>query len=283
MNRSKFSTTFCAAVLLSTIFGCNLFAASKTEEVVSGRLKYVKTLKQGAVGTHGSQGWYVSDRKFYVNGKKWSPEKMDVSEALAGCEADPNEAIEALKCTSFEDNVETVYLLQMKDDKPDWAILYRENYIEGRGKSSGEWTNDGKTVIFKDYYYHVLTGEKQEIKGLPDYPQDYFRATSPDLEMIVYQGIYFNGFGDAAGEVERNRQKVYADFERFSKNKLEVLWIVEAKTGATKFVELSRDKYDWLVWDNQKFAKRADWLKFYQSQIGWEKDQDGKYQFVAPK
>src|SRR5213592_1150968 len=104
MKRSKFSTAICAAVLLFTILGCNLFAASKTEEVKSGRLKYVETLKYGAVGTHGSQGWYVSDRKFYVGGKKWSPEKMDVNEAMAGCEADPNEAIEALKCNSFEDN-----------------------------------------------------------------------------------------------------------------------------------------------------------------------------------
>lgn len=283
MNSSKFSITLCAAVLLFVTVSCNLFAASKTEEVKSGRLKYVETLKYGSVGTHGSQGWYVDDRKFYVNGRKWSPEKMDVSEAMAGCEADLNESIEALKCNSFENNRETVYLLQMKNDKPDWAMLYQEHYTEGRGKSSGEWTNDGKTVIFKDYYYHILTGEKQEIKGLPDYPEDYFRGTSPDLETVVYQGTYFNGFNDAAGEVERNRQKISNDSERLSKNKLEVLWIVETKTGATEFVELSREKYDWLEWDKTKFASRADWLKFYQSQIVWEKDKDGKYRFVAPK
>ncbi len=283
MNHSNFSTILCAAVLLFTILGCNLFAASKTEEVKSGRLKYVETLKYGAVGTHGSKGWYVDDRKFYVNGRKWSPEKIDVNEAMAGCEADPNEAIEALKCLSFEGNVETVYLLKMKDDQPDWSVLYREHYIEGQGKSSGEWTNDGKTVIFKDYYYHILTGEKQEINGLPDYPEEYFRGTSPDLETVVYQGTYFNGFIDAAGELERDRQKISNDRDRLYKNKLEVLWIINTKTGATEFVELSREKYDWLVWDNTKFASRADWLKFYQSQIGWEKDKDGKYQFVAPK
>lgn len=283
MNGSNFSTIFCAAVFLFTIVGCNLFAASKTEEVVSGRLKYVKTLKYGAVGTHGSKGWYVDDRKFYVNGKKWSPEKMDVNEAMSNCEADPNESIEALKCNSFKNNAETVYLLTMKDDKPVWSILYQENYTEGRGNSSGEWTNDGKTVIFKDYYYHILTGEKQEINGLPDYPEDYFRAVSPDLETVVYQGIYFGGFNDAAGEVERNRQKIYGDRERLSKNKLEVLWIINTKTGATEFVELSREKYVWLVWDNQKFAARADWLKFFEKQLVWEKDQDGRYQFVAPK
>jgi hypothetical protein len=283
MKHSNFSTILCAAVLVFVTVSCNLFAASKTEEVKSGRLKYVETLKYGAVGTHGSQGWYVDDRNFYVNGKKWSPEKMDVKDAMAGCEADPNESIEALKCTSFDNGNETIYLLQMKADKPDWAILYQEHYTEGRGKSSGEWLNDGKTVIFKDYYYHILTGEKQEINGLPDYPENYFRAASPDLETVVYQGSYFNGFIDAAGEVERNRQKISGESERLNKNKLEVLWIIEAKTGATKFVELSRDKYDWLIWENTKFATRADWLKFYQSQISWEKDKDGKYQFIAPK
>lgn len=282
MKHSKLSTILCATGLLFVTVSCNFFGASKTEEVKSGRLKFVETLKYGSVGSHGSQGWYVDDRKLYVNGKKWSPEGMDINDALLSCEPNPNETIEALKCDSFQ-NGETVYLLQMKNDKPDWAMLYQESYTEGRGKSSGEWTNDGKTVIFKDYYYHVLTGEKQEIKGLPDYPQDYFRGTSPDLETVVYQGIYFNGFIDAAGEIERNRQKIYNDHERLYKNKLEVLWIVETKTGATKFVEVSREKYDWLVWDKAKFESRADWLKFFQSQVVWEKDKNGKYQFAAPE
>jgi len=80
-----------------------------------------------------------------------------------------------------------------------------------------------------------------------------------------------------------DRQKIANDSDRLYKNKLEVLWIIETKTGATKFVELSREKYDWLQWDNQKFPVRADWLKFFQSQIVWEKDKDGKYQFAAPK
>ena len=283
MKHSKFSTILCAAVLLVVTVSCNLFGASKTEEVKSGRLKYVEMLEYGSVGTSGNQGWYVDDRKFYVNGRKWSPEKMDVKDAMAGCEADPNESIEALKCNSFENNVETVYLLQMKGDKPDWATLYQESYIEGRGKSSGEWTNDGKSVIFKDYYYHILTGEKQEIKGLPDYPQEYFRSTSPDLETVVYQGIHFYGFIDAAGEVERNRQKISGESDRLNKNKLDVLWLVDIKTGVTRFVELSREKYDWLAWDEKKFATRADWLKFFERQIVWEKDKDGKYQLVAPK
>ncbi|MEP6901429.1 MAG: hypothetical protein ABJA66_06735 [Actinomycetota bacterium] len=88
------------------------------EEHQSGRLKYVETLKYGSVGTHGSKGLNVDNRELFVGGKSFSPEVLNFNDAIGRCEASPNEAVEALKCDSFEHSKETAYVLRMKDDKP---------------------------------------------------------------------------------------------------------------------------------------------------------------------
>lgn len=265
------------------ILGCNPFGRSKTEEIKSGRLKYIETLRYGRVGTHGSSGWYVDDREFSVNGKNWSPTGIDVDDEIGGCEASPNETVEAIKCYSFKDGKEIAYVLRLKDDKPVWEDAYKDEYIKGGGDNLGEWFNDGKSLIFKDFFYNVQTGEKQEIKGLPDYPSDYFRAVSPDLKTVLFQGSCFNSNVKLAEEVKKTAERICDERERLSKNKLEVLWIIEAETGKSKLVEVSRDKYDWLVWDSNTTRARNDWLKAFQNRIVWEKDSSGKYQMVFPR
>lgn len=280
----KYKTLFCAAfiLLLCAAGSCNFFAASKTEEIKSGRLKFVKTLRYGNVGTHGSQGWYVSNQNFHVNDTKWSPEGIDVNDAIANCEADPNEAIEALKCYSFANSKETVYLLRMTGDQPDWATANGDDYMKGRGNNLGEWVNDGKSLIFKDFIYTVQTGEKQEIKNAPGYPETHFRAVSTDLKTIVYQGDSFESYVEVSDEVKKNLDKIRADRQKPVKDRLEILWLIEASTGEIKLIELSPDKYDWLIWNQDKIRSRRDWLNFFQKHLVWEKDKNGKDQLVYP-
>jgi len=270
------------AVLIFALLGCNPFGRSKTEEIKSGRLKYIETLRYGRVGTHGGNGWYVDDREFSVNGKSWSPQGINVNDEIGDCEASPNETVEALKCYSFKDSKEIVYVLTIKNDKADWTIAFKDEYIKSGGDNLGEWVNDGKSVIFKDFFYTVQTGEKQEIKGLPDYPYNHFRAVSPDLKTILYQGSCFNSRVEKSEEAKKTDDKICGERERLVKNKLEVLWVIEAETGKTKLVELSRDKYDWLIWNSNTTGSRNDWLKSFQNRLVWEKDKDGKYKLVFP-
>ena len=267
---------FCAWLL---VVGCG--GQTEKHEYKSGRLNYVETLRYGSVGTHGSQGWYVNDRQFYVNGRSWKPEGMNVYDAISGCEASPNESVEALKCYSFEHLKETAFILRMENDKPDWQTLSQQKY--DNSKNLGEWLGDGKYLIFKDLLYNVEKNERIEIKGLPDYPKDAFRGTSPDLATIIYQGNCFNNSIEVSEEVSVRVAKFCSKDEMYRQNKIELLWIIEAKTGETKVLELSRDKYDWLIWKQDKFKTRTDWLRFYNQQLVWEKDKDGKFQLVAPK
>lgn len=282
-NPKIYAPIFAAILLFLIAVGCKFFSQSKIEETKSGRLKYVETLRYGSVGTHGSKGWYVDDREFSINGRKFSPEKIDVNETIGDCEASPNETIEVLKCYSFEKSNETVFLLRMKNDKPVWTTLYQDAYIKSNGKNLGEWIDDGRGIIFKDFIYKIEPDEKSAIENLPAYPEEYFRAVSPDLKTIVFQGFCFNKSAEVSIETKKLDEKLCAESDRLYKNKVEVLWLIEGETGAIKLLELSRDKYDWLNWNQNKFEKRSDWLKFFQRQIVWEKDKDGKFQFVAPK
>lgn len=282
MKANPLNLSILFAVLLFTIVGCIPFGRSKTEEIKSGRLKFIKTLRYGKAGVHGGNGWYVDDREFSVNDRSWSPQGIDVNDEIGDCEASPNETIEALKCYSFKNSKETVYVLRMKDDKPDWTVAYQDEYIKGGGNSLGEWIDGGRSLIFKDFFYTVQTGEKQEIKGLPDYPSNYFRAVSPDLKTILYQGFCFNSHVELTEEVRKTTDQTCRERERFINNKLEVLWIIEAETGKTKLVEVSRDKYDWLIWNREKFSSQREWLDFFQKQVVWGKDKDGKYRLVFP-
>lgn len=267
-------------VALATVFGCNLLGETKTIEIKRGRLKFVQTLRYGSVGTHGSKGWSVINKEFFLDKKKISP-----PEELDGCSASPNENVEAFNCFKFKDLREMAYVVRIKDNKPDWIKIYDEDSTRSSGKNLGEWADeiDGKWLIFKDFLFNVLSDEKREIKGLPDYPENYFRAISPDLQTIVYEGSCFYGFPDAPESLKKLREKKCQETEKLYPNNLINLWLTEVKTGEAKFIEVSREKYDWLIWDQAKYPARKDWLKFFQQKLTWEKDQNGKFQLIFPK
>jgi hypothetical protein len=264
-------------VILFLVGACG--GETKTIETRRGRLKFVQTLQYGNVGSHGAKGWSAIDRQFYLNDQKWW-----LQEDFDGCDASPNESVEAYTCFKFKDLRESAFIVRVKDDKLDWLKIYEEDSRNSGGKNLGEWVSeeDGKWLIFKDFFYNVETEEKREIKGLPDYPANYFRTVSPDLETVVYEGSCYYGFPGAATELEQKREKYCQELDKLSEQKLVSLWLTDVKTGEARSIQLSSEKYDWLIWDQTKFEARKDWLKFVQKQFIWEMDKEGKFQIVFP-
>jgi hypothetical protein len=266
-------------ILALVILACG--GKTETEEVKSGRLRFVQTLNYGSVGTHGGQGWYVSDSHFYVNDDTWSPDGIKVKD-IGGCDASPNKTVEALKCYDFADQKESVHILRMKADKPEWITASDSDY-QG-GKNLGEWVGDGHWLIYKDYYFNLETSEKREIKGLPDFPKNYFRATSPDLDAIVYEETCFVPRYDLppGASVEKETDKQCKLHQEHLDKGIAAFWLIDARTGTVKILELRKDKYDWLTWKQEQFRSRSDWLDYFQKQLVWEKDKKGKYQLSYP-
>lgn len=262
-------------VLVMVVLGCG---ESKTDEVRSGRLKYVETLRYGSVGSHGSQGWYVDERQLFVNDKEYKPDGIK-TEDIADCKISPNPAVEALKCYdySFLDNriKKSDYLLRMKGDQPEWTAINDESDI---------WVGDGRWLLFKDFYLNVETLERKEIKSLPDYPEDYFMAAAPDLETIIYEENCSMGlYSLETREKIPNKlldERCKKHYEGGIYRGVAAYWLITAKTGAVKILELKLDKYPSLKRPSPPGENRESNFK---KMLVWEKDENGKDQLVAPK
>lgn len=265
-------------ILLLAVLGCG---QSKPVEVKSGRLKYVETLRYGSVGTHGSKGWYVSDRNFYVNNHYWSPDGINVDDDIANCLASPNEAVEALKCYSFADGKESAYVLRMNANKPEWVTASDIEY--GGGDNLGEWIGDGHWLLFKDYYFNVQTSEQRTIKGLPDYPRKYFCAASPDFGTIIYKESCFTTRFDLLPDDKSREEKIKKQCEisaEHIKRDVIAFWLIDTASGNVKLLELKKENYPVLSRPNNR--TQSDWLRDFQKMFIWEKDKNGKDQLVYP-
>jgi hypothetical protein len=264
-------------ILLVTVLAC----AQKTdkEEAESGRLNFVKTLKYGSVGTHGSQGWYVSDRNFYVNSKHWSPPGIKVAD-IAGCKASPNTSVEALTCYSFADSKEAVFVLRMKDDQAEWITVSDVPY--GSGDNLGEWVGDGKWLLFRDYYFNVSTSERKPVKGLPDNPGKYFRAASPDLKTVIYEEYCFTTRFDLPQDNKRDAliQKQCQQSNDHNEKGLIAFWLIDTETGRIKLLELKKETYP--ILDRSKTGTKSGFNGAFRQMLVWKKDSSGKDQLIYP-
>lgn len=266
-----------AVILLLSVLGCG----GKTEIriIKSGRLEYVEHLRYGPAGTHGSSGWYVEDRELKVNGYRWQPENIDLKNLT--CESSPSEAVEALKCTSYEAGKEVIYIIRLLNNKPELVTASEFEYIQP--DDTGEWADDGHWLIFRNYFYNVETSEKREIKGLPGEPDKYFIAASPDLETIIFRDFCYSLIRDDSGNVlnEEEHNKQCEKFYERSKNDIEAFRLIEAKTGSVKILELKTTDYPFAKNPHPYVA--ADWLNEFRSKLVWEKDKDGRDRLVYPK
>jgi hypothetical protein len=267
------------ASLVSITSACH---ESKTEEIKSGRLKYVKTLHYGSVGSHGSLGWYVSNQRFYVNGSRWSPKGFDVHDRIAGADVSPNASVEAIKSYSFADSKETTYVLRMKGDQPEWLTVSDIPY-DG-GYNLGQWTGDGHWLLFTNFFFNVETSERKEIKGLPDNPERYFLGASPDLETIIYEeASYRRRYDPATGEVigDAEAEKRTKMVEEHIKNGIAGFLLIDARTGRMKMLELKKEEYPWVGISSTN--SRRDWEMQFKSKLVWKQDATGRYVLVYPK
>ncbi len=278
MSLGRTTLGACSTLLIVGVaLACTMFSPSQQETEKSGRLEFVKTLKYGSVGTHGSKGWYVSNREFRVNGRGWAPPDFDVNEDIGSCEADPVQEIEALRCSGFANFKEASYVLTMRDDKPVWTVPFLG---EHNGKSKGEFADDGRSLVFKDYLFDIATGSKQPVLGAPDYAEDDFRSLSPDRQVIVYQGCCFlkiEGDSDALVEL---KSKTWAKSQLRENKGTEYLWVIETATGHVDILELRTYQYEWLVWNQDRFHTRREWIEFYRQKLVWQKDDAGRYRPV---
>lgn len=276
-TRVIFNCAISVTILLVTVLAC----ASKTDkdEARSGRLNFVKTLKYGSVGTHGSQGWYVSDRNFYVNSKHWSPPGIKVAD-IAGCKASPNTSVEALTCYSFADSKEAVFVLRMKDDQPEWITVSDAPY--GGGDNLGEWVGDGQWLLFRDYYFNVSTSERKPVKGLPDNPGKYFRAASPDLKTVIYEEYCFTTRFDLPQDNKRDAliQKQCQQSNDHNEKGLIAFWLIDTETGRVKLLELKKDTYP--ILDRSRTGTESGFNGAFRQMLVWKKDSSGKDQLVYP-
>jgi hypothetical protein len=278
MNRSRSLLNFAIAtiILLTLVLACS--SKTKTEEFKSGRVKYVETLKFGPAGTHGMEGWYVTDRNFYVNDRRWSPDNIKVKD-IGSCDPSPNSSVEALKCTSYADMKESVFILRMKDNQPEWVTASDSPY--GSGENRGQWVGDGHWLLFREYYFNVSTSEQKPIKGLPDDPGNYVRAVSPDLKTIIYEEYCFTTRFDLPRDKSRDadiEKQCHLSNEHVA-NGIVAFWLIDTDTGAVKILELKKENYPTL--DRSKISEN-DFNRNFQKILVWKKDENGKDQLVSP-
>ena len=276
---SLFSSVLSTTVLVVLVLACGA-SKTNTQEFKSGRLKYVETLGYGSVGSHGSQGWYVSDRNLYVNERRWTPDGFKVKD-IAGCEPSPNTTVEALKCYSFAESKEAVFVLRMKNDQPEWVTASDAPY--GSGDNLGEWAGDGRWLMLKDYYFNVSTSERRAIKGLPEYPGKYFRAASPDLKTVIYEEYCFTIRFDLPTDKARDKEieKQCNLSNEHNEKGIIAFWLIDVETGDVKILELKKQNFPTLNRSNNR-AER-EWLENFQKMLVWQKDKNGRDRLAYPK
>jgi hypothetical protein len=261
------------AILCATAAGCGLLGETKTDEIVRGRLKFVQSATATGTIGNGEKKYSISPGAFRFEGRSmWGLGSFVV------CEASPNEAREAFVCNRHEDLRELVDLVTVVNDRPRAVNIYDGDLRKEIPLPSWAGDREGAWVIVDDFLYHVETGEKRAIKEAPGHYEAEFRAVSPDAETVVYQLDCYGGMAES--DTAKRMEALCADA---GPRQLEVLWLVEARTGAASARSLSRAAHDWLVQDRTRFAGGNEWLAFFRSQLVWERGGDGRFQLAAPR
>jgi hypothetical protein len=257
------------SILSAAAAGCGLLGETETHETVRGRLEFVWT--QTATGSYGDEKSYsISNGDFRFSGRRqWG------LGTFVTCDPSPNEAREAFACWRQEDGRSLVDVISVVGDRPKAVNIY-----EGNGTGSPVWAGDGegRWVIFEDFLYDVEAGEKRPIKGAPRRYDDLgFRAVSPDAETVVYQLDCMGGLAES--ETEKRIEALCAEADA---RKLDVLWLVDVRTGAVEVRKLRHADHDWLE-DRGRFPGGDAWLASFRRHLVWERDARGTHELVAPR
>jgi hypothetical protein len=253
-----------------------------TEETKSGRLSFIKTRNIATTLEGHEDGWAVSRQDFYINGRPWSPDRIKVLD-IVDCEISPNLTVEAFKCYTFAGGTrETVYILRMNGDKPEWVTASDIEFEFAQVSSNlGEWVGEGHWLLFRDYYFNVEDSRQTPIRRLPEYPGYYFRAASPDLGTIIYEEFCFEKRFDLppGGTRDEEISKQCKLSKEHAEKGILAFWLIDAASGKVRLLELNKQKYPQFV---EVSNARRDSLTVFQKMLVWQKDRAGKDHLVYP-
>lgn len=267
------SNFFLIGLLLLSLAGCSSYKERKTIEIKRGALACIKEIGYGPAGTHGGKGWVRLSFEITVKDKKWVPtEGEDFLKDFSSCEASADENLEVLKLLNTSHDKGGTYILQLKNGKPELEKI-TEKY---ESTDQGEWTNDGRWLLFQEYMANVVTGERRNIKRLPDSPDGNFLGVSPDLQTIVYL---------ESGFLELNQNgsdKQWKTWEKNVERGIFALWLIDADTGKVEIVEVKRDAYPWLLDRSHPIKDVGANHLWISNQFRWERDKQDKYRLEYP-
>jgi hypothetical protein len=259
------------SIWCSVAVGCGLLGETETHETVRGRLKFVRT--QTATGRYGDEKSYtISDGDLRFSGKRlWG------LGTYVTCDPSPNEAREAFVCSRHADMHELVDVVSVVSGRPEAVNIHDRDLRQGSGSPTWAGDREGRWLIVEDLLYDVETGEKRPIKGAPGrYDDADFRAVSPDAETVVYQLDCMGGMAES-----ETAKRIAALCSEADARKLDVLWLVDVRTGAVEVRKLRHADHDWLE-DRGRFPGGAEWLASFRRRLAWEPDPKGTLRLVAP-
>jgi hypothetical protein len=259
------------AGLCSTAAACGLLGETTTHESVRGRLKFVYT--STATGSYGNEKTY----SFSSGHFRFSGSRVWALGSFPSCSPSPNEAREAFACSRQEDMRELVDVVAVVGDRPRAVNIHDGDLRDSTHSPAWVGDREGRWLVFKDFLYDVETGEKRPITGAPGPYDAAFRAASPDVETVAYQLPCLAGLAES--ETAKKIEALCADADA---RQLEVLWLVEVRTGAVEVRRLRRSDHEWLT-DGGRVSGGDVWLASFRRHLVWERDDQGRFRLVAPR
>lgn len=251
--RSIRTTCITLILIFAAALGCGGNEESGHEDIGRGPFLcshyWVRKKRDGTMHT------YNKGIKIYVDGKEYKPDDYPTfNEDLAGCESSPNQDVTALKVLGVNYDRGGTYLLRKVNDKVDLAHLLPYDTHE-----QGEWSNDGRWLIFRNFLINVETGEKRPIHQLPEPPNSFtYLGVSPDLKTVVMTGTR-----------ERDKDTI-------------TLKLIDAESGTLKEPTFKFSAYPWLVDDGHTIPGTGANYLWVSNQFKWTKDAQGKDQLSYP-
>jgi hypothetical protein len=241
-NMNNLAVLFVFWLILT--LGCGGGSSSKDNIVERGRLKF-------------------TGFKFYVNGKRWSPEgDKDFAEKVNWCDTSPNPNVEILRCPGGPANYDVTYILRMKNDKPEVQKI--------DGGLPSIWTGeDGHWLLFSKFFVNVETGEKIDIKLVlfndgrekAIYPLIVV-GVSPDLKTIVELPSDYTAKDRADDALP--------------------IWIIDVETGKVDERKVSLTKNRWLT-KHQDPQNNIQPPPEPSKNFVWERGADGRDKLIVPQ
>ncbi|CAN5558871.1 hypothetical protein BH10CHL1_BH10CHL1_43210 [soil metagenome] len=208
--------------------------------------------------TGGQNRWFSDGYDVFVDQKKFAPSDYPTFvDDLASCSLSPNPAVPTMIFLGVNYDRGGIYLLRAVSNQ---AVL--THVAPYNSNDEGAWTNDGRWLLFREFFVNVETGERQAISRLPDAPDSYYTliAIAPDRRTVVLFDNY---------DIPTHRY---------------TLLFCDTETGAVQPLLFDVNRYPWLQDKDHPIAgvdhSNHLWIS---AQFQWRKDATGKDVVVYPQ